>query len=103
MVFGIISIRKKLIALFTFIKILPLILIIWLAWYKITELNAILERYSVQVSTESRSVVKYTSQVASEEVTKELNRQAQASIECLTENTAIVIADFYICEIVILN
>ena len=94
MVFGIISIRKKLIALFTFIKILPLILIIWLAWYKITELNAILERYSVQVSTESRSVVKYTSQVASEEVTKELNRQAQASIECLTENTAIVIADF---------
>ncbi|MCL2154333.1 MAG: ATP-binding protein [Leptospirales bacterium] len=71
-----ISIQFKLLVLFLVIKIVPLILLATIAWWEFRNLGTLLQKYSIEKSTES------------------LNDMATENIERLTTDTAKAIADF---------
>jgi len=71
-----ISMQRKLLTLFLAIKIVPLILIAFIAWVEISSLGTLLQKASIEESTEA------------------LNDIATENIERLTTDTAKAIADF---------
>jgi len=71
-----ISMQLKLLVLFLVIKIVPLIIVAFIAWWEFRSLGVLLQKYSVEKSTEA------------------LNDLATENIERLTTDTAKAIADF---------
>ncbi|WP_051676887.1 ATP-binding protein [Maridesulfovibrio frigidus] len=89
-----IGIRCKLIAVFVLIKVLPLIVLAWVAWNGITILGHSVEDKVVQLSTESQGTITNISDMAVESSIRALDLKSRETIERLTTDTAIDVAEF---------
>jgi signal transduction histidine kinase len=88
------GVRGKLISIFVVIKVVPLILLCWLAWHAIVHLGQRIDQRTVATVNETRSLVKDVGKKASEDSIRALDVKSREAIERLTTDTARQIADF---------
>lgn len=88
------GIRAKLILLFVIIKVLPLLLLAWIAWLGLTQLGSQVEQRSAELGESVRSTVGELNEVMTKESVRALDEQARESIERLTTDTALAVAEF---------
>ncbi|MBN2705036.1 MAG: response regulator [Deltaproteobacteria bacterium] len=88
------GIRCKLILIFIIIKVLPLVLLAWLAQSEISRLGLDLGNRAEALFHDGETMVSRISSLASEESIVSLDRKAQENIERLTVETAARVADF---------
>ena len=93
------GIRTKLIAIFIFIKVLPLVLLVWLAWEEISHLGQTIESKYVSMTSDTKDVVKGVTGLSTENSISALDQKSRESIERLTTDTARAVASFlYGCD-----
>lgn len=88
------GIRGKLISIFVLIKVVPLILLCWLAWHEINDLGQRIDQRTVVTVDETRGLVKNVGKKASEDSIRALDVKSREAIERLTTDTARQVADF---------
>jgi signal transduction histidine kinase len=88
------GIRSKLIALFVVIKVLPLILLAYLAWQGVEQLGLNLSQETDQLVEEVKTTVSDMSTRFAKESVQALDDRAREELERLTTDTARAVADF---------
>ena len=88
------GIRGKLITIFLLIKIIPLILLAWLAMFEISGLGNKVGQQSTELLADTQRLVGQISDLASENSIAALDLKSRESIERLTSITAQAVADF---------
>ena len=88
------GIRSKLIALFVAIKVLPLILLAYLAWQGVEQLGMSLTQETDQLAEEVKTTVADMSARFAKESVRALDDRAREELERLTTDTARAVADF---------
>lgn len=88
------GIRSKLIALFVVIKVVPLILIAYLAWQGVEQLGENLSQETDQLAEEVKTTITDLSNRFAKESVKALDDRAREELERLTTDTARAVADF---------
>ncbi|MBK9955546.1 MAG: HAMP domain-containing protein [Rhodocyclaceae bacterium] len=88
------GIRAKLILLFVLIKVIPLLLLALLAWQGFSRLGGALTERTEQMADGVRATVGDLAKVMVDESVKALDRQSRDSLERLTTDTALAVADF---------
>ncbi len=88
------GIRSKLIALFVVIKVLPLILLAYLAWQGVQQLGLSLTQETDQLAEEVKATVSDMSERFAKESVRALDDRAREELERLTTDTARAVADF---------
>ncbi len=88
------GIRAKLITIFIFIKVLPLIALAWFAWEEIFSLVAAMEQKTVAMITHTHDVVKGVTELSTQNSIKALDNKSREAIERLTTDTAAAVASF---------
>lgn len=88
------GIRGKLVAIFVVIKVIPLILLCWLAWYEIVNLGRHLENRTGVMVDETRTLVREVGKKASDDSIRALDEKSRETNERLTTDTARQVADF---------
>jgi len=88
------GIRSKLIALFVAIKVLPLILLAYLAWQGVEQLGLSLSQETDQLAKEVKTTVSDMSERFAKESVQALDDRAREELERLTTDTARAVADF---------
>ncbi len=88
------GIRTKLILLFVFIKVIPLLLLVLLAWKGVTQLGSQVSERSSKLSTSVQETVGQLSDVMTKESVRALDVKSRELIERLTTDTALAVADF---------
>jgi signal transduction histidine kinase len=88
------GIRGKLIAIFIAIKVVPLILLCWLAWHQVDSLGRQIEQRTALMVKETRTLMKEVGKKASEDSIRALDVKSREAIERLTTDTARQVADF---------
>ncbi len=88
------GIRSKLIALFVVIKVLPLILMAYLAWQGVQQLGLSLTQETDQLAEEVKTTVSDMSERFTKESVRALDDRAREELERLTTDTARAVADF---------
>lgn len=88
------GIRAKLILLFVVIKVIPLVLLALLAWKGVTSLGSEVVSRNSKMSASMLDKVEHLNGVMSKESVKALDDRSRESIERLTTDTAIAVADF---------
>ena len=88
------SIKIKLIVIFIVIKVIPLVLLAWIAWYQVIELAITLEAQSTEVMVATRGMVGQVGRVAVNDTVKALDVKSREQIEHMTTDTAKAVADF---------
>jgi len=88
------GLRGKLIAIFIAIKVIPLILLCWLAWHQVESLGRHLEKRTTLMVKETRTLVKEVGKKAGEDSIRALDVKSREAIERLTTDTARQVADF---------
>ncbi len=88
------GIRSKLIAIFVAIKVVPLILLCWLAWYQVAHLGRHVESRTGVLVEETRKLVRDVGKKASDDSIRALDMKSREAIERLTTDTARQVADF---------
>ena len=89
-----VGIRGKLIAIFVLIKVIPLIILAWLAMFEIGGLGDKVGQRSNEMLADTQRLVGQISDLASENSIAALDLKSRESIERLTEITAQSVADF---------
>ncbi|MDR3299344.1 MAG: EAL domain-containing protein [Candidatus Accumulibacter sp.] len=88
------SVRTRLIVLFVAIKVVPLVLLVWVAWNQTRETASYLgEHINGLVSTANRAIYQVGSKAVDDAVAA-LDDRARSDIERLTTDTALRVADF---------
>lgn len=88
------GIRSKLIALFVVIKVVPLILLAYLAWQGVEQLGLSLSQETDQLAQEVTTTVNDMSVRFAKESVRALDDRAREELERLTTDTARAVADF---------
>ncbi len=88
------GIRCKLIVIFIFIKVLPLVALAWLAWHAVTSLGGALQSKVADLTHETQSTISQVSDLAVESSIRALDLKSRENIERLTTDTARAIARF---------
>lgn len=88
------SIKVKLIVIFTIMKVIPLVLLAWLAWYQVMELAATMEMQNTAMIDATRGMVEQVGEFIVSDSSKALNIKSREQIEHLTTDTAKVVASF---------
>ncbi|MCX4029510.1 EAL domain-containing protein [Endozoicomonas sp. SM1973] len=88
------GIRGKLISIFSLIKVLPLLLLAWIAWDHSVNLGHKVVDESQQMADRMLHTVATVGEVTTAQSVKALDAQAQAAIERLTVDTAEQVAQF---------
>lgn len=88
------GIRSKLIALFVVIKVVPLILLAYLAWQGVQQLGISLSHETDQLAEEVKTTVADMSTRFAKESVRALDDRAREELERLTTDTARAVADF---------
>jgi len=86
--------RGKLIALFVAIKILPLILLAYLAWYQAWQLGDDMREHSADLASRAMEALAETGDIAVRDAVSALNSRATEDIERMTTDAAVNIANF---------
>jgi hypothetical protein len=88
------GIRNKLISIFVFIKVVPLIALAWFAWHEISKLaDKTQHHYNIAVE-ESKVVTKQVVDLSTENSIRALDTKSREAIERLSTDTARRVADF---------
>ncbi len=88
------GIRAKLILLFVVIKVLPMLLLAGIAWLGVTQLGTQVEQRSAEMGESVRSTVGDLNEVMAKESVRALDEKSRESIERLTTDTALAVAEF---------
>lgn len=88
------GIRTKLILLFVLIKLVPLMLLAVLAWQGVTQLAERLSDRSAETQTTAKDTLVSMSDIVTKESTRALDLKSRESLERLTTDTALAVADF---------
>lgn len=88
------GLRSKLITIFVAIKVIPLILLCWLAWQQISHLGQHMQKRTDVTVNETRSLMKDVGKKAGEDSIRALDVNSREAIERLTTDTARQVADF---------
>ena len=88
------GIKVKLIFIFIFIKIIPLIILLYISIFGITQLGLIFKEEATLTLKNSNELVKKTANVAIEDSIEALDKKSQESIEILTKHIASNVANF---------
>jgi len=88
------GIRGKLITIFIFIKVIPLILLAWLAMNEVNKLGVSVSSQSAQMAKDTREIVGQIGSLATENSIVALDEKSRESIERLTTDTARAVAAF---------
>lgn len=88
------GIRAKLVAIFTLIKVVPLIVLAWFAWSEIMELGRTVESNSIATFRTTQEVVGEVGDLAKKNSIRALDLKSRENIERLTTDTARAVADF---------
>ncbi|MEW6289655.1 MAG: response regulator [Thermodesulfobacteriota bacterium] len=88
------GIRGKLITIFIFIKVIPLILLAWLAMNEVNNLGISISSQSAQMAKDTREIVGQIGGLATENSIIALDVKSRESIERLTTDTAKAVAAF---------
>ncbi len=88
------GIRSKLIALFVAIKVLPLIVLAYLAWHGVGLLGESLSQTTDQLVEDVKTTVSEMSNHFAKESVKSLDERSRDELERLTTDTARAVADF---------
>ncbi|ACN15319.1 two-component sensory histidine kinase (drug sensor/ATP binding) [Desulforapulum autotrophicum HRM2] len=88
------SIRTKLIVIFVFIKVLPLVVLAWFSWNVISELADTLGNQTAKMTEETNKLVGGIAEMATSNSINALNDHSREAIERLTTDTARQVADF---------
>lgn len=86
--------RAKLIALFVAIKVLPLILLAYLAWYQAWQLGDDMRQHSTEMAAKAMEALAETGDIAVKDAVNALDSRATEEIERMTTDAAISIAHF---------
>ncbi len=88
------GIKAKLIVIFIVIKIIPVVLLSWIAWSQVVKLGDVVTKQSTDIIATTRSKVGEIGKVAVEDSVRALNLRAREDIEQLTTTTAQAVAAF---------
>ena len=88
------GIRGKLITIFIFIKVIPLILLAWLAINEVNKLGISVSSQSAQMARDTKDIVGQIGGLATENSIIALDEKSRESIERLTTDTAREVASF---------
>ncbi|MBU4263972.1 MAG: response regulator [Proteobacteria bacterium] len=88
------GIRGKLITIFIFIKVIPLILLAWLAMNEVNKLGISVSSQSAQMANDTKHIVGQIGGLATENSIIALDEKSRESIERLTTDTARDVASF---------
>ncbi|MCP4338569.1 MAG: response regulator [Desulfobulbaceae bacterium] len=88
------GIRNKLISIFVFIKVVPLIALAWFSWNSISDLADKTQHHYQVAIEESKVVTKQVVDLSTENSIRALDLKARESIERLSTDTARRVADF---------
>lgn len=88
------GIRNKLISIFVFIKVVPLIALAWFSWNEISKLVDKVQHHYQTVIEESKVITKQVVDLSTEDSIRALDSKSRESIERLTTDTARQVADF---------
>ena len=88
------SIRNKLILIFILVKVLPLVLLAWIAWQAALMLGEQLETHMTEVSEDLRTSIVDIAGAVTDDSIDALDRHSQEAIERLTTDTARAVAAF---------
>jgi signal transduction histidine kinase len=92
--FNQLGIRTKLIVIFVAIKVVPLILLAWLAWQAAQELGEGVSYRAVQMADAMRITQQQTGKTAIGDAVEALDERSREAIEALTTDLARQVADF---------
>ncbi len=88
------GIRNKLISIFVFIKVVPLVVLAWFAWSEIAKLVDNIQQHFQAAVEESRTVTKQVADLATEDSIRALDVKSREAIERLSTDTARQVAIF---------
>ncbi len=88
------GIRSKLIAIFVAIKVVPLVLLAWFAWYAAQELGAGVASRAMQMADAMRVTQQQTGKTANDDAVRALDERSREAIEALSTSLARQVADF---------
>ncbi len=88
------GIRTKLIAIFILIKVVPLVLLAWVAWDEIFSLSRAVEQKYVAIISGTSKAVKEVSDLSTKNSIQALDQKSREAIERLTTDTARAVAAF---------
>ncbi len=88
------GIKCKLIAIFIVIKVVPLILLAWIAWNGIKYLGEMLQDKVARLSNETQEIIGQVSNLAVDSSIRALDLKSRENIERLTTDTARTVAAF---------
>ena len=86
--------RAKLITLFVFIKVVPLVLLALLAWNQAWELGEELKRRTAEIAGKANRALSETGEIAVNDAVKALDARATEDIERMSTDTARRVAEF---------
>ncbi|GHT81796.1 hypothetical protein AGMMS49960_05230 [Betaproteobacteria bacterium] len=88
------SVRTRLILVFIAIKVVPLILLVWIAWSQTEKTANHLERHIDNLTTTADEAINQVGDMAIDDAVNALDARATEEIERLTTDTANRVADF---------
>ena len=88
------SIKIKLIIIFVAIKVVPLVILGWLAWYQVVQLVGTLEAQSNEMVSATRGMIEQVGEIAVQDSVKALDVKSREAIEQLSTDTARDVANF---------
>ncbi|MFZ5571321.1 MAG: ATP-binding protein [Thermodesulfobacteriota bacterium] len=88
------GIRTKLLVIFVFIKVLPLIALAWFAWSEIFDLAGTVEENNLEMISRTRRVVDGVTELSTKNSIRALDEKSREAIERLTTDTAKAVAAF---------
>jgi len=88
------GIREKLISIFVLIKVIPLIIVAWIAWEAANSLGNNVTAHVSEMSTSMRDTVSKVGELTIQDSIQALNLRSREAIEQRTTDTAKEVADF---------
>ncbi|MCK5071763.1 MAG: hypothetical protein KAR01_14510, partial [Desulfocapsa sp.] len=82
------GIRWKLILIFIFIKVIPLVVLAWFAMVQIDQLGDVIGRQSSEMMADTQGVIKQIGSLATKNSITSLDLKSREKIECLSTATA---------------
>ena len=88
------GIRGKLIAIFVLIKVVPLLLLAWFAWYATSQLGQDVSKKAGSMADAMLSTIKSVGKTVTDDSIRALDQRSREAIESLTTDAAKEIATF---------
>ena len=89
-----VGLRTKLVVIFTIIKVVPLLLLAWLAWIQSSDLGDVMRDRTAEISDRTIKALEANTEVSSSDAVEALDARATAEIERMSTDAAHAVASF---------